>query len=87
MREFRAEVRELASGGEHSSHRGWQVVDRDFYLRRSHPFVCRYQPLRQQVAAGVVDEQRRVSIAVVLSDVLSERVQRLGDVSNRRKYG
>jgi hypothetical protein len=50
-------------------------------LRRSHPFVGRHEPLGEEVATRIVDEQHDAAVAIVLGNVLTERVQCLSDVS------
>ena len=62
------------------------MIERDLNLRRSHAFVRRQEALRQQLALCVADEKHDVPVAIVLADVLSERVQRFRRVSNGREY-
>jgi len=84
---LRAEVSELFSGGNRAPDRAGKVIESDLQLRCSHAFMRRHEALSEQIAAGVVAEQHHVSVAVVLSDVLAQRVERLGDVAGRGEYG
>ena len=56
------------------------MIERDFDLGRAHPLVRRNKALRQQIALRIINEEYHVTVPVVLSDILGERVQRLRDV-------
>src|SRR5436190_5376628 len=81
FRGFGSEIGELLAGDQYPPDCRGEMIDGDLDLRRTHTLMRRYQSLRQQVALRVVDEEHRVSIAVVLDHILGERVQRLRYVS------
>jgi hypothetical protein len=63
------------------------VIERDLQLGGSHPFVRRRKALDEEVAPRVVDVEHHVPVAIVLTYILAERVQRFGDVSGSGEYG
>jgi hypothetical protein len=63
------------------------VIQRDLELRCSHSLVRRHEALGEEIATRIVGVQHDAAVAIVLSDVVTERVQSFGDVSGRCKYG